>query len=154
LDAKSDFDTLSPDFKLQGRDCFYMSSEIKSLTPKVVREFVRSAILSRWDGDKDWEKVDVEIRSFNYLGIGQSSEPLEFSCRIYSRQRFSWVYALSIKDIFDVMAPHLEKSIDSQAFRCEAGRYEMMRVPGTDDFSIDFEIKIVDSENYTGNLRW
>ena len=48
-----------------------MSTAIKSLTPKVLRDFVLTAILSRWEGDIDWENVDVEIRQFKYLGIGE-----------------------------------------------------------------------------------
>lgn len=131
-----------------------MSTAIKSLTPKVLRDFVLTAILSRWEGDIDWENVDVEIRQFKYLGIGESNEPIEFYCRIYSREWFSWLYGLSLKDVCDVIDSYLEDSLDCLNFRCEAGRYEMMKVPGTNQFSIDLEIKIVDSENYTGKLGW
>ncbi|SIS67520.1 hypothetical protein SAMN05421686_103216 [Thalassolituus maritimus] len=131
-----------------------MNAAIKSLTPKVLRDFVLTAILSRWEGDRDWGSVDVEIRQFKYLGIGESNEPIEFYCRIYSREWFSWLCGFSIKDVCDVIASYLEDSLDCLNFRCEAVRYEMRKVPGTNEYSIDLEIKIVDSDNYTGNLGW
>lgn len=131
-----------------------MSSAIKRLTPEDVLEFVHTAVGSRWDGAREWEKVDIEISSFNYVDIVQSNEPIEFGCRIYSRERFSWLYSLSIRDVCDVIDRYLGNSLVGRSFRCEVVRYEMMKIPGTDQFSIEFDVKIVDSDSYTGKLEW
>lgn len=131
-----------------------MSAAIKSLTPKILLDFVHSSIVRHWDGDRNWESVDVEIRHLNYQEVGEASEPMEFHCRIYSREEFSWLYALSFKDVCDVINGYFEDSFDSFRFRCEGGRYEMMKVPGTNDFSIDLEVKIVDLEYCKGELKW